>query len=97
MFTVVTPRKGVRTHSNYSVDSSFIVKLAAVNTNRKTITFQNQGSVTVFIGDATVANTGGTTGYALFSGQTFTDNASDGEWWAIAASSTANVHVIEVS
>lgn len=96
MFALVVPRKGVRINSNVSVGTS-ATQLAFQNKNRKTISLQNNGAVTVFIGDSTVANTGAARGYSLFAGATFTDNASDGEWWAIGASGTSIVNVLEVT
>jgi hypothetical protein len=63
--------------------------------NRKVVTFQNQGAGTFYAGPAGVTATGATTGYAIATGTSFTDNASAEEWWIIAASPTA-VHVIDV-
>jgi hypothetical protein len=96
MFSLVVPRKGNRAHTNVTA-GSVIAQLASYNKNRKSITFQNQGAATVFIGDATVTATGSTTGYSLFAGTTFTDNASDGAWYVIMASGNANINVIEVT
>ena len=92
---VVSPLKGLRVETNVTVGGSPTL-LAKQNGNRKSITFQNQGGSTVFIGYANVAASGANTGYALFTGTTFTDNASDGEWWGITSGSML-VHVIEVS
>lgn len=94
---IVTPRKGKRTGTNISVGSSSAVQIAQNNNSRKSLIIQNQGSQTVYIGDSTVTNSGATRGYALFSGNTFTDNASDEEWWAVGASSTNNLYVLEVT
>ncbi len=91
-----TPRKGHRTHTNI-VATTTVGLLVAANGNRKTLLIQNFGSVTVFIGKEDVTASGPTRGYALFQGQTFVDNASDQSWWAVTASSLADLHILEVS
>ncbi len=103
MSDMITPRKGTPVASNVTVgasdpillipDSGYIGPDAA----RKSVMFQNQGSVTVFIGGEAVSTTGANRGYALFAGASFTDNSSNAAWYAIAASSTAVVHIIEVT
>ena len=92
---LICPRKGTRTHTNYTAGGA-AVQIALSNRNRKSIVIQNQGSGVVYVGGANVATSGATRGYAIFAGLTFTDNASDGEWWVIAGASQV-VHVIEVS
>ena len=96
---LVTPRKGKPTVTNTNVGSSVVVQIAAVNPSRKSITIQNQGAVTVFIGfgNPNVATSGANTGYALFTGTTVTDDATDQAIYALAASSTALLNVTEVS
>jgi hypothetical protein len=91
----IVPRKGARNLTNVVVSGS-AVRLALANPNRKSITFQNQGSATVFLGGPTVTASGGASGYALFAGTTFCDNATDGEWWAISGGTANNVNVMEV-
>ncbi len=93
-FSLVTPRKGIPTRTNTTV--SALIQLAEANQNRKSILFQNQGAVTVFLGGPAVAISGANRGYALFAGATFVDNATDTEWWAIPASGSPIVHVEEV-
>ena len=62
------------------------------------MTIQNQGGGTVFLGiDDTVTDSGATRGYALFTGQTFTDDATNGAWWAISTSGSNIVNLMEVS
>ncbi len=90
-----TPRKGRRAHSNVVAGTSAVL-LVSANSNRKTLTLQNQSSITVYIGPANVTTSGSACGYALYQGQTFTDNGSDQEWWGIASNS-ANINIIEVS
>lgn len=89
-------RKGTATRTNVTVTTSS-AELVAPNNNRKSVMFQNQGSVTVFLGGSGVTTTGAGRGYALFASSTFTDDATDKEWWAVAASDTAIVHIEEVS
>jgi hypothetical protein len=91
---LVAPRKGHRTHTSISVSGAAVL-LAAANPNRKSISFQNQGSGTVYLGPASVTTSGATTGYALAAGLTFTDNASAEEWWGIA-SAASPVNIIDV-
>lgn len=95
MLGQVSSVKGNRTHTNVTVTTTAAL-LVAANGNRKSVTIQNQGSVTVYLGKEDVTTTGATRGFALLADHTFTDNASNGLWWAVAASSTAVVHVIEV-
>lgn len=59
--------------------------------------FQNQGADTVFLGGSNVTTSGAQRGYALFSGTTFTDDATDKPWFAIAATGTVIVHIEEVA
>lgn len=96
MMNVVTPRKGTRAHSIFTATAT-PQRMVEGRPQRRTITFQNQGSATVYIGDQTVTASGSTRGYALFAGASFTDNASDGEWWVVASTSTQAVHIIDVS
>lgn len=107
-YVLVVPKKGVPIQSSVTVGSSTPILLTTVsdsggvpgvNKNRKSVVFQNQGAVTVFLGfnNPNVAISGTNTGYALFAGQTYTDNATDQPVYALAASSTAIVNVTEVS
>lgn len=96
MFDIVQFRKGKRVHTNVTVDTNAQAVVAA-NNSRKSVIFQNQGDVTVFLGKLDVSQTGATRGYALFKGLSFTDDSSDEEWWAIAASGSAIVHIVEVT
>jgi len=93
---LVTSRKGPRTETNYTVGTSALL-IAAANRNRKSITIQNQGGETVFLGNAGVTNSGSDIGFALFTGTSFTDNASDDPWYAVSASTNNVLHVIEVT
>jgi len=99
----ITPRKGTPTATNVTVGASepiLLVEAAGLigpEASRKSVMFQNQGAVTVFIGGEAVATSGANRGYALFAGASFTDNSTATAWYGIAASSTAIVHVIEVT
>lgn len=95
MFDIVQMRKGKRAASNVTVGGSPIL-LCADNNSRKSVIFQNQGSGTVFLGHDDVATSGSTRGYALFTGASFTDDASDEAWYAIGTGSDI-VHVEEVT
>lgn len=97
MFTIGVNQKGHRTTTNVTVQSSGATQLLSAAPHRKSAMLQNQGSVTVFIGGGDVAISGPSRGYALFAGASFTDDATADEWWAIAASSTAIVNVMEVA
>ena len=55
--TQVTTAKGHRTHSAVTPGTTPTL-LAAANPNRKSLTLQNQGNVTVFIGPARVRERG---------------------------------------
>lgn len=95
MFNIIVSRKGTQTPSNYTITTAAAM-VAAKNGNRKSITFQNQGSGTIYLGTDVVTSSGPNRGYALFAGATFTDNATDGEWWAVGTGSDV-LHVIEVT
>jgi hypothetical protein len=96
MFGINVSAKGRRTHTNITVDTN-AAALLVDNPNRKSLILQNQGSVTVFLGKLGVSQTGATRGYAMAAGTSFTDDASFEAWYAIAASGSAIVHIIEVS
>jgi hypothetical protein len=97
MFTTVVPLKGMPIHTNFVVGTS-LLQLTQVNPNRKTLIIQNQGAGVVYIGSATISNGGATIGYALAAGATFTDNATNTDWWVISATGGSNaIHVIEVT
>jgi hypothetical protein len=84
--TLVVPAKGHRIHVNITV-SSPATRLVAANGNRKSVTFQNKDAGTVYLGGPAVDVSGPNQGYALFTGATFTDNASSEEWWGISSGS----------
>ncbi len=88
--------KGTPTRTNVTTTTSR-AQIVTANANRKSVLFQNQGSVTIFLGGPDVDITGASRGYALFAGTTFTDDATLSEWWAIAASDTAILHIEQVS
>lgn len=95
MFGFLPSSGGHRAHAIVAV-GDVAVRLLAASGQGRARTFQNQGSVTVFIGPSTVTASGPTAGYALFAGETFSDNASNEPWFGITASGSAPVHVIEV-
>lgn len=92
---LVAPRKGARSESNVTVGTAAVL-LVSYNVNRKSVMFQNNGTAVVYLGPANVTASGATAGYALAAGVTFTDNASDREWWAISGTAGQTVHVIDV-
>lgn len=96
ILSLVVPKKGTRTHTNVTVDTSADLIVAA-NGNRKSVVIQNNGAVTVYLGKSNVAASSTNQGYALAAGQTFVDNASTEAWHGITASSSATLHVIEVA
>lgn len=99
MISEVSPLKGIPTNSQYSVGSSTPILVAPANTSRKSITYQNQGAVTIFLGfnNPNVTGSGSNLGYALFAGTTFTDNATNTSTYALAASSSAALYVMDVT
>lgn len=92
---LVSALKGKRYHSNVTATGSAVL-VSAANENRKSITIQNQGSDTVFIGPSTVATGGSRRGFALFTGTSFTDNGSADEWWAISSGTSDILHIVEI-
>ncbi len=96
-FDAIIVKKGPRTHTNVVVGSGSATQLTTPSSNRKSVTFQNLGSVTVYLGKSDVAASSTTQGYALFAGASLCDTDSNDEWYGITASSTASVHVIEVN
>jgi hypothetical protein len=96
MFSGSTSIKGTATRTNVSVTGSRAA-IAVLNGNRKSLMIQNQGTDTVFLGGSDVATSGAGRGYALFAGATFTDDATNTEWWAVANSGTQILHIEEVS
>lgn len=93
---LVSPTKGTLAITNVTVSGSSPTLLVAAAPNRKTVVLQNQGAVTVFIGGSNVATSGANTGRALFAGESFVDNASNGAWYGIPASSAAVINCLEV-
>lgn len=86
-------RKGTAVASQVTASTSASVLLAA-NANRVSAIFYNNGSVTVYIGGSGVTSSNG---FPIPAGQSFTDDASNGVWYVVSASSTASIGVIEVS
>ena len=94
--TISTQRLGTRTASNVSVTAA-ATQLAAANTNRKSLVLQNNGSVTVYLGNASVAASGPVQGLTLAVGASFVDTTSGDAWFAVTSSSAATIHVEETS
>ena len=98
MFNLVTPRMGQCTQTNVTIGPTPTL-IVDMNLNRKTLAIQNQSdSVNVFIGPtADVEASGANCGYMLIPGDSFVDNATSVEWWAITSADAAPVNVSEVS
>lgn len=86
--------KGGRVPSNVSVTGTATLLIASGG--RKSVTFQNQGSVDVYLGASGVTTSGATAGYKLAAGASITDTGSNDAWYGITAGTTANVHVIAI-
>lgn len=70
------------------------------NGSRISATIANHGSQTVFLGGDPIKNApgqtlGSTTGFPLLAGDTADDSVSTDSWWAIAASGTGDLRIIE--
>lgn len=66
--------------------------LASANSSRLTLLIQNIGTVDVYLGLAGVATT---TGILLKAGSALTDDISSSAWYAITASGTADLRILE--
>lgn len=65
-----------------------------VNIQRIAVTIQNVGSVDVYLGtDDTVSSSNG---LLLKAGSYISDDSSIDAWWAVAASGTADLRIVEV-
>jgi hypothetical protein len=91
---LIVVRKGHRTHTNISAGAT-ATQAVPDNVNRKSVSFQNQGTGPVFVGPSGVTISGANVGFQIPAGATFTDNAS-AEAWFIVASAATPVHVIDV-
>jgi hypothetical protein len=67
--------------------------LLAANPDRLSAVFYNNGSVVVYLGLTGVDSDD----FPLGIGATFTDNVSTDAWYALAASGTGDIRIIEVS
>jgi hypothetical protein len=88
------PRKGTKTVTAIAPTGAADPVLAA-NTSRISALIQNVGSVNVYLGkDNTVTSS---TGILLIAGASMEDTESTDAWWAIVASGTGDLRVIETA
>lgn len=90
---VAAPKGNLNQSSAVSVTSSATPILAA-NDRRVSTIIYNNGSVTVYIGNASVT---AASGIPVVAAGSFTGDSSNGPIYGIAASSTAEVRVAEVT
>ncbi len=99
--TVVQEPKGSKKFYAPAPGSTAPMLILAANPNRVSALIINAGSQTVYLG-----GTGGiaagvalssTSGNPLLAGASITDNSSTDEWWGIAASTTGDLRITEVT
>ncbi len=90
----VGPTKGTRTHSTAAPTTTAGSVLAA-NVNRKVAVFANDGDVTVYLGSTAGVTT--SNGYPLLPDAVLVDDLSTGAWYAITASGTGDLRIIEIA
>jgi hypothetical protein len=91
MEQLIRVRKGKRTETLVACSSGGVL-LCPDNVNRESVTFQNQAAGVILL--TALAGKGGSAGYSLASGASFTDNASDQAWYGTG---TGNVWVIDTA
>lgn len=69
--------------------------IVAANTARRAVTIHNAGAVTVYLGKDNTVST--SNGFPLGVGSSMSDDVSTDAWWAITASGTGDLRVIEVA
>lgn len=88
------PAKGTRTFSTAAPTNSAAQALAA-NTSRKEALIYNNGTMTVYLGKDNTVTT--SNGLPLAPGATLRDDRATGAWWAIVASGTGDLRIVEVA
>ena len=89
--------KGTRTFSTFAptTTAAAATPALAANTSRKEALIYNNGAQTVYLGrDAQVTTA---TGLPLVSGATLRDDRATGAWYAITASGTGDLRILEVA
>lgn len=90
---VVRTPKGSKTFTDPAPTSS-ASSIVAANSSRKSVTIHNAGSVTVYLGGTSGVTT--SNGIPLGAGETLSDDSSTDAWYAITASGTADLRIVEV-
>lgn len=90
---VIVEAGGAKTQSTAAPTTTPGSVLAA-NDDRQSCTIHNAGSQAVEVGTSSVTYG---TGLPLEPGQTLTDDSSTDAWWAVAASGTGDLRIIEVA
>ncbi len=70
-------------------------EILAANTSRNAATFVNNSGVTIFLGNDGALTTGN--GLPLAAGAPLSDDVSTDAWFAIVATGTADIRMLEVS
>lgn len=86
--------KGSKTLTDPAPTSTAASVLAA-NTSRKSATIHNAGTMTVYLGKDNTVTT--SNGFPLGVGATLADDVTTDAWWAITASGTGDLRIIEVA
>lgn len=90
---VASPKGNLNQSAAVSVGNTATLLLAA-NERRVSAIIYNNGSVTIYVGNASVTSSNG---IPVAAATSFTDDASNGALYAITASSTADTRVAEVT
>lgn len=90
----VTLAKGSKTFTDPAPTSS-AASIVAANASRKSVTIHNAGSVTVYLGSTSGVTT--SNGVPLAPNATMSDEASTDAWYAITASGTGDLRIVEVA
>lgn len=86
--------KGSKTFADPAPTTS-ASSIVAANASRKSVTIHNAGTVTVYLGlNGSVTSSNG---LPLGAGATLSDDASTDAWYAITASGTGDLRIVEVA
>lgn len=86
--------RGSKTFADPAPTTSAASVLAA-NASRKAAIFYNNGADTIYLGGSSGVTS--SNGMPLVAGATLYDNVSTDAWWAIMASGTGDLRIIEVA
>ncbi len=100
--TVIQMPKGTKKFYTAAPGSTNPIPVLPANANRISVVIINNGSQTVYLGGdpegfAQGAALSSTTGAPLLAGASITDTSSIDSWWALAASTTGDLRIIETS